>query len=41
MNPDVKLKSNTLKNLINVAKNIPHFGAIGPINFNQKKNIKI
>ena len=40
MNPDVKLKSNTLKNLINVAKNIPHFGAIGPINLNQKKKYK-
>ena len=40
MNPDVKLKSNTLKNLINVAKNIPHFGALGPINFNQKNKYK-
>ena len=37
MNPDVKLQSNTLKNLINAAKNIPNFGAIGPINTHQKK----
>lgn len=40
MNPDVKLQSNTLKNLINAAKNIPNFGAIGPINANQKKKYK-
>ena len=40
MNPDVKLYSNTLKNLIKVAKKINNFGAIGPIYFDQKKKYK-
>ncbi len=40
MNPDVKLYSNTLKNLIKVAKKINNFGAIGPIYFEQKKKYK-
>ncbi|MDA7638093.1 glycosyltransferase [Candidatus Pelagibacter sp.] len=40
MNPDTKIYKNTLNNLINAAKKINQFGAIGPIYFNQKKNYK-
>lgn len=40
MNPDVKLYSNTLKNLIKEAEKINKFGAIGPIYLNQKKKLK-
>ena len=40
MNPDTKIYKNTLNNLINAAKKIDKFGAIGPIYFDQKKNYK-
>jgi len=40
MNPDTKIYKNTLNNLINAAKKINKFGAIGPIYFDQKKNYK-
>ena len=40
MNPDTKIYKNTLNNLINSAKKIDKFGAIGPIYFDQKKNYK-
>ena len=40
MNPDTKIYKNTLNNLINAAKKIDKFGAIGPIYFDQKKIIK-
>jgi len=40
MNPDTKIYKNTLNNLINAAKKINKFGAIGPIYINQKKNYK-
>lgn len=40
MNPDTKIYKNTLNNLINAAKRIDKFGAIGPIYFDQKKNYK-
>ena len=38
MNPDTKIYKNTLNNLINAAKKINKFGAIGPIYINKKKN---
>jgi GT2 family glycosyltransferase len=37
MNPDTKIYKNTLNNLINAAKKIDKFGAIGPIYVTQKK----
>ena len=40
MNPDTKIYKNTLNNLINAAKKIDKFGAIGPIYFDQRKNYK-
>ena len=40
MNPDVKLYLNTLKNLINAAKKINKFGAIGPIYFDKRRKYK-
>ena len=40
MNPDTKIYKNTLNNLINAAKKIDKFGAIGPIYFDQKNNYK-
>jgi N-acetylglucosaminyl-diphospho-decaprenol L-rhamnosyltransferase len=40
MNPDTKIYKNTLNYLINSAKKIDKFGAIGPIYFDQKKNYK-
>jgi GT2 family glycosyltransferase len=39
MNPDTKIYKNTLNNLINAAKKINQFGAMGPIYFNQKKKL--
>ena len=39
MNPDTKIYKNTLNNLINAAKKIDKFGAIGPIYVTQKKKI--
>jgi len=40
MNPDAKIYRNTLKNLINATKKINKFGAIGPVNIEQKKRYK-
>lgn len=40
MNPDTKLYQYTLRNLIDAAIKINRFGAIGPINFQQKKIFK-
>ena len=40
MNPDANIFQHTLINLINAAKKIDKFGAIGPIYFDQKKNYK-
>ena len=40
MNPDANIYQHTLINLINAAKKIDKFGAIGPIYFDQKKNYK-
>ena len=40
MNPDSTIYLNTLKNLINAAKKLNRFGAIGPIYISQKKNYK-
>ena len=40
INPDTKIYKNTLNNLINAAKRIDKFGAIGPIYFDKKKNYK-
>ena len=40
MNPDTKFYKKTINNLISAAKKINKFGAIGPINFDQKKNYK-
>ena len=40
MNPDTKIYSNTLLELISAAKKIHKFGAIGPIDIKYKKNYK-
>ena len=40
MNPDTIIYHNTLNNLINSAKKINNFGAIGPIYINKKKDYK-
>ncbi len=40
MNPDVKLYSNTLNNLIKEAEKIKKFGAIGPIYFDERYKYK-
>ena len=40
MNPDAKIYQKTLSNLIQAAKKINRFGAIGPIYARQKKNYK-
>ena len=40
MNPDVKIYKSTLNNLINAAKKIDKFGAIGPIYENKKNKFK-
>ena len=40
MNPDAKIYQKTLSNLIQAAKKINRFGAIGPIYAHQKKNYK-
>ena len=40
INPDTKIYQNTLKNLLNAAKKIDKFGAIGPVYVNQKSKYK-
>lgn len=40
INPDTKIYRNTLRNLLNAAKKIDEFGAIGPVYVNQKKKYK-
>jgi len=40
INPDTKIYQNTLRNLLNAAKKIDKFGAIGPVYVNQKRKYK-